>query len=138
MSGRVNPPQDVAIGILWWPAALAAVAFAGGVWLLARAGRPNRAVAVLAVAAVVSVVWLETLAFPVLNTTVSARGVWDQVAARRQMVCLAPDVGRSWRYGLNYYSVTPLPDCGGAPRPLRIEQPEGSVPHLVLTSLSAF
>jgi 4-amino-4-deoxy-L-arabinose transferase-like glycosyltransferase len=125
------------IGTAWWPV-LAAAVFAGGIWLLARAGRPSLAVAALAVAAVVAVVWIETLAFPVLNTTLSARGLWDQIAARRNMVCLAEDVGRNWRYGLNYYSVMPLPDCGTAPHPLRIEQPAGSVPHLALTSLSAF
>jgi 4-amino-4-deoxy-L-arabinose transferase-like glycosyltransferase len=126
------------IGANWWPAVIAAAVFAGCVWLLARNGRTNLAVAALALAAVVSVVWIEALAFPVLNATVSARGLWDQIAARRDSVCITQDVGRNWRYGLNYYSVTPLPDCATAPRPLRIEQPAGSLPHLALTNLSVF
>jgi hypothetical protein len=35
---------------------------------------------------------------------------------------------RAWRYGLNYYSVEPLPDCETAPRALRIRQQPGVPP----------
>jgi hypothetical protein len=30
------------------------------------------------------------------------------------------NVKRDWVYGLNYYSVTPLPDCEQQPRPLQV------------------
>lgn len=42
----------------------------------------------------------------------TARPLWNQtVAARRGQVCLDPELRRTWRYGLNYYAVDPLPEC---------------------------
>ena len=34
-------------------------------------------------------------------------------------VCIG-NVSRDWRYGLNYYAVTPLPDCETEARPLQV------------------
>ena len=38
---------------------------------------------------------------------------------------------RDLRYGLNYYSITPLPECSQDPRPLRIVQATGMPPQVV-------
>jgi 4-amino-4-deoxy-L-arabinose transferase-like glycosyltransferase len=111
-------------GIAWWGAA-AGMALAAGVWLLARAGRRRTATAALAGAVLLAVVWIETQTFPTLDESVSARGLWRQVAAHRDDVCVA-DLSRSWLYGLNYYSVAPLPACATAPRAIRIEQAGGA------------
>jgi len=105
-------------GIAGWGAA-AGVVLATGVWLMERAGRRKLAVIALVAATLAGAVWIERQAFPVLDRTVSARGTWRQIEARRSQVCVA-DVNRGWLYGLNYYSVTPLPDCRTTPRPIRI------------------
>jgi hypothetical protein len=34
---------------------------------------------------------------------------------------------RGWRYGLNYYSVDPLPDCADTPAAWRIRQSASAV-----------
>jgi hypothetical protein len=40
-------------------------------------------------------------------------------------------VNRNLRYGLNYYSVTPLPDCSAGPMPNHIEQNGREAPIVV-------
>jgi hypothetical protein len=44
-------------------------------------------------------------------------------------VCV-DEIRRNWRYGLNYYSVTPLPDCEQQPRPLAVRQTGSQPPHV--------
>jgi 4-amino-4-deoxy-L-arabinose transferase-like glycosyltransferase len=107
-------------GIVWWGAA-GAVLLAAAVWLTARAGRRMLAAAALTAAMLAAALWIERRTFPVLDGTVSARGVWREIEARRSQACVA-EVNRGWLYGLNYYSITPLPDCRSAPRPIRIEK----------------
>ncbi len=107
-------------GIVGWGAA-AAIVLAAGVWLMARAGRSKLAIGALVAATILGVVWIERLTFPVLDRTVSPRAVWRQVEARRNQVCVA-EVDRASRYGLNYYSVTPLPDCHTTARPIVVGQ----------------
>jgi len=107
-------------GIVGWGAA-AAIVLAAGVWLMARAGHRKLAIGALVAATILGVLWIETQAYPALDRTVSARGTWRQVEAQRSQVCLG-DVNRAWRYGLNYYSVTPLPDCRTSPRPVVVGQ----------------
>jgi len=68
-----------------------------------------------------------------MDRTVSARAVWRQVADRASEVCVG-EVGRSWRYSLNYYSVSPLPDCSEAPRPIQIQPGPGQVPRVEFTA----
>jgi 4-amino-4-deoxy-L-arabinose transferase-like glycosyltransferase len=63
---------------------------------------------------------------PVIDASVSPRALWHSVE-RQPDVCVA-DIHRAWRYGLNYYSLVPLPDCAvrpaawqvlpGTPRPV--------------------
>jgi hypothetical protein len=104
--------------LVWW-GEVGAILFAAVVLLTARADRRKLAALALVVATLLGAVWIERQTFPTLDRTVSARGVWRQIAARRSQVCVA-DADRAWLYGLNYYSVTPLPDCRIAPRPIRI------------------
>lgn len=48
----------------------------------------------------------------------TARTMWrEEVAPHRDGVCLDPEIRRTWRYGLNYYAGSALPDCTeGDPR----------------------
>lgn len=42
----------------------------------------------------------------------TARPMWkESVEPQRNRVCLDADLRRTWRYGLNYYAVDPLPEC---------------------------
>jgi 4-amino-4-deoxy-L-arabinose transferase-like glycosyltransferase len=107
-------------GIVGWGAA-AAIVLAAGVWLMARAGRRTLAIGTLVAATILGVVWIERQTFPVLDRTVSARATWRQIEARRSQACVG-DVNRAWLYGLNYYSVTPLPDCRTSPRAIAVGQ----------------
>jgi 4-amino-4-deoxy-L-arabinose transferase-like glycosyltransferase len=112
---HVDPPEA------WrWLACLPALLIAPGVAWIERRGQRAFAITAVAAATVAGVVWLESAAFPALDRTVSARGFWRQVAPRASELCVG-NVNRGWRYNLNYYSGTPLPECAGAPRPLRIE-----------------
>jgi 4-amino-4-deoxy-L-arabinose transferase-like glycosyltransferase len=124
-------------GVPWLPAVAAACALGAGVWFTLRAGSVKLAVAALAAVSVVAVVWIEARTFAALDRTVSARGLWRQIEARRSEVCVA-DVSRGWRYNLNYYSIEPLPDCSASSRALRIEQSPGSAPYLERPGLSGF
>ena len=117
-------------GRVSWPASALFCSLAIAVWLLVSREKLRWAVLATAAATVAGVAWLASATFPLLDRTVSARVVWREVEARRDEVCVA-GVNRGWRYTLNYYSVTPLPDCGAAPMRLRIEQPHGLAPHPV-------
>jgi hypothetical protein len=62
---------------------------------------------------------LKTVATPELDRSVSARSLWRQIGGRAGDVCV-DNVKRDWVYGLNYYSVVPLPDCAQQPKPLQV------------------
>jgi len=128
-------PQALAAGITraslprphWtWllPAALAAV-----IYYLERKGRRAVALGVMALSAAAGVVTLKLIDLPLINATYSARPLWKEIAGRSDQVCIQ-SMHRSWRYGLNYYSVTPLPDCSQSPRPLEVTQAPGHPPVL--------
>jgi len=68
---------------------------------------------------------------PQVDAVASARPLWTVIAAESDRVCVEP-IHRSWRYGLNYYSIAPLPDCAAAPRPIHIAQQPGRPPDLQL------
>src|SRR5262249_38667562 len=93
--------------------------------------------AVLAVAAGVTtgVTYLKVKVVPELNQTVSARDLWGRISPRAAEVCL-DRVDRAWRYGLNYYSVTPLPECSERPSAWRVRQQPGRPPRLEAPSAS--
>jgi 4-amino-4-deoxy-L-arabinose transferase-like glycosyltransferase len=114
--------SDMPAWSAWWllPLALAAV-----VWMVER----RVAVALVAAGVIGAVIYLKLAAFPVIDAEASARLLWSGIAPRRERVCVQ-QINRNWRYGLNYYSVQPLPDCDAAPRPLRVTQADGAPPRL--------
>jgi len=76
--------------------------------LLERNGRRSAAIGLIALASVISVVALIWKVYPLLDTTVSARGIWKSTVPA--ITCVT-ESNRSWLYGLNYYAGTDLPDC---------------------------
>jgi 4-amino-4-deoxy-L-arabinose transferase-like glycosyltransferase len=103
-------------------------------WLLPLAlvplvWRAPRPIAVFLVGAglTAGVVYVKLASFPAIDAAYSARPLWREIAAVRDRVCVE-EIPRNWRYGLNYYSVTPLPDCNQTSRPVRVTQPSGGVP----------
>ncbi len=67
-----------------------------------------------------------------INRIASARDLWGEIAGRREEVCV-DRIHRDWRYELNFYSVTPLPECSESPRPLAVVQAVGEPPRLTRT-----
>ena len=130
MGIRILPPA-LASGITraGWPRPewtwLAPLAMAAIVWRL----EPRKAVALLTAATAAGVLWLKIAVFPAIDTAVSARPIWREIEPHRDDVCVAA-MHRSWRYGLNFYSVTPLPDCSRDPKPWAVEQSPGRPPVL--------
>ena len=116
-----------------WQTWLAVAAVAAAVWAAERAGKRLVAVGAITAAMLAGVLWIEATTFPALDRTVSARGVWREVADRAGEVCVG-QVGRSWRYSLNYYSGSPLPECGEALRPIQIQPGSGQVPRAEFTA----
>ncbi len=96
---------------------------------LERKSRREAALAALALATTAGVVFLKAVELPVVDHAATARPLWTEIAAQRDGVCVAA-IHRSWRYGLNYYSVTPLPDCAQSPLPLQVRQEPGHIPAL--------
>ena len=105
------------------------LAVAAGVWILE--GRKLRIASAMLIAAgaVAGTVYLKVAAAPELDRVASARPLWRQIASRAGEVCV-DHIDERWRYRLNYYSVTPLPECSAEPRPLRVVQSGSATPHL--------
>ncbi len=120
---RAPRPPFQWVWLLPLPVAVAA-------WLLETRSRRLLAALAVAAAATAGVVYLKDATTPELDRLASARRLWDSIAGRASDVCVGT-LKRDLRYGLNYYSVTPLPDCSQQPRPLRIEQPAGLPPAVV-------
>ncbi|MGC9947197.1 MAG: glycosyltransferase family 39 protein [Bryobacteraceae bacterium] len=104
------------------PAALAL-----GIYWLERRGRRAWALATMAVAIALGLGVLKSIDLPAIDRAYSARPLWREIAARRDGVCVE-SMHRSWRYGLNYYSEMPLPDCSQAARPWQVRQEPGRPP----------
>ena len=105
---------------------LAPLLIAALVWFLDSRGQRIAAVACLSAAAAAGMVGLKVE----MRHAAFARSLWTGIAARRDSVCVA-SLDRGLRYGLNYYSVEPLPDCSRSPRPIQVVQPPGKPPQLV-------
>jgi 4-amino-4-deoxy-L-arabinose transferase-like glycosyltransferase len=106
---------------------LLAGAVAAAAWLLETRGRRLAAVLLIAAGAAAGTGYLKRVAAPELDRTVSARALWRQVSGRANQVCV-DQIERNWRYGLNYYSGTPLPECSVQPRPFWVRQSPGQPP----------
>lgn len=103
---------------------LAAPAIAATAWWLDARGRRLAGVLAVAVGAALGIAYLKTAATPELDREVSARGLWRRIEGQAAEVCLG-DVKRNWEYGLNFYSVTPLPKCGQNSRAWRVVRAAG-------------
>lgn len=110
-------------------AGLLPVAVAVFLFLAPFRRKPLAAAAVLAACATAGIVYLKVAALPEVNRLASARQLWSGIAARAADVCVE-DIHRDWRYGLNFYSAIPLPDCANNPKPLAVRQPTGEPPYV--------
>src|SRR5262249_25420403 len=99
------------------------------VWLLERRGRRVAAVMVIAGGAALGTLYLKRSVMPAVDRAASARTLWQTIAGRRAEICVDA-LDRNWRYGLNYYSVTPLPECSVEMRPLSLRTLPGGAPLL--------
>jgi 4-amino-4-deoxy-L-arabinose transferase-like glycosyltransferase len=119
-------------GIPWMYGA-ASLVFGVIVWWLAVSSRSAHAVALVGMLALLSVVYLKLQTFPVLDRLVSARDLYRRIQPLEREVCVG-ELHRSLRYGLNYYSGLPLPDCDASPRRVRVNQEAGRLPALEVES----
>jgi 4-amino-4-deoxy-L-arabinose transferase-like glycosyltransferase len=129
-------PQAISVGlsraprIHWqWTWLLPLVACAL-VWMLRGRGRYSAALALIAVCAASGFFYLKFATLPRVDTVASARTLWLQIEPQRAETCIQ-NLNRSFRYGLNYYSDTPLPDCSAHPEPFLIRQSVGEAAGLV-------
>lgn len=113
----------------WWLVPLA------GALLVWRLRSTDTRVVAVTVSTAAAILFLKATAFPAIDSAYSARPLWREISDRRDQVCIG-EMHRSWRYGLNYYSVTPLPDCSDQPRPFELRQDGAdrgrpAPPHLI-------
>ena len=110
---------------------LAPAAVAAAAWAWESRGRRMAAVVSIAIGAAAGVFYLKQAALPQVERMVAARLLWGDIAGRAGEVCV-DRIERDWRYGLNYYAISPLPECKDQPKALRVVQSQGQPPHLVL------
>lgn len=91
--------------------------------------RPALGMVVVVATVAAGTIFLKIVSLPQIDAAVSARPVWREIASRRDQICV-DQIHRRYRYGLNYYSVTPLPDCSSAERPLHLTAQGGGRPAL--------
>lgn len=115
-------------GVRWELFALL-LPLAAAVWWLDRGHHRPAAVSLAAAVALAGLAFIKFSSAPMLDQFVSARGLWRRVQPVADSVCIER-LHRNWRYGLNYYSDTPLPDCRLTARPLAVGQPPGGLPRL--------
>ncbi len=111
-----------------WPLPAAAA-----IWVLEDRGFRFMALAALTFVLAGGILFLKARAIPAIDAAYSARPLWEEIerSGGARDVCVA-ELHRGWRYGLNYYSVAPLPDCSAAPLRREIRQAAGGVPYLAL------
>jgi 4-amino-4-deoxy-L-arabinose transferase-like glycosyltransferase len=105
-------------------------------WLLPLAlvpvvWRMPRSIAILltATALTAGVIRIKLASFPAIDAAYSARPLWREIATNSDRVCVE-EIPRNWRLGLNYYSVTPLPDCSQTSQPIHVTQVSGAAPSV--------
>jgi 4-amino-4-deoxy-L-arabinose transferase-like glycosyltransferase len=106
------------------------VAAAVAVWTLESRQLRLAAVALIATGSSAGIVYLKIAAAPELNRVESARALWQEIADRADQTCV-DNINRGWRYRLNYYSVTPLPECAEQSKPLHVVQEAPGPPKIV-------
>ena len=126
-SGLSRAPQ-VAFSWLW----LVPVPLAGIVWFLESRSRRLAAAWCIALGVAAGVGYLKVSDRDEINRIATARYLWQEIAPHRDEVCV-DNIHRDWRYGLNFYSVTPLPECSQSPRTMALIQAFGEPPRLTRT-----
>ena len=116
-------------GELHWEYLAFVLPVSAAAWWLESRGRRLTAFALVASLAGGGFWFIKRSAAPVLDQLVSARGLWRRVQPQAADTCI-DSLHRNWRYGLNYYSHVPLPDCGADPRPIAVTQQPRSMPRL--------
>jgi 4-amino-4-deoxy-L-arabinose transferase-like glycosyltransferase len=96
------------------------------VWYLELRGSRSAAVFLITAGLTVAVIYLKLVSFPAIEESYSARPLWRKIAPGPGSVCVE-EIQRNWNYGLNYYSVEPLPDCEQSPRPVHVKKEGGVV-----------
>jgi 4-amino-4-deoxy-L-arabinose transferase-like glycosyltransferase len=124
-SGLLRAPRPAFQWIWLAPAAIAAAA-----WACESRGRRLAAVVSIALGATAGVFYVKQAAPPQVEQVASARTLWREISPRAGEVCV-DRIDRDWRYGLNYYSIAPLPECTAQPKALWVIQDDpGQPPHL--------
>jgi hypothetical protein len=119
--GGLSRTARPVFGIAWlFPLPLAAAAF-----LLDAYGKRLAAIACVACAATAGIVYMKVE----MGRKAFARELWLTVAPHASDTCVG-QLGRDWRYGLNYYSVTALPDCAAERRAFEIRQHGFKPPYI--------
>lgn len=72
--------------------------------------------------------FLKIQVYPKIDRVASARGLARELAG--QPVCVE-DLNRNWRYGLNFYMITPLPECSAADLPIHLTGGHKGPPQIV-------
>jgi 4-amino-4-deoxy-L-arabinose transferase-like glycosyltransferase len=100
------------------------------VWILARRGRYSAALALVALSAASGYLYLKFVTLPQIDKVASARRLWQDVQSRRSETCIDA-LNRNFRYGLNYYSEIPLPDCSVERKRFAVRQTAGLPPAVI-------
>jgi 4-amino-4-deoxy-L-arabinose transferase-like glycosyltransferase len=124
-SGLSKAPRPHFQWIWLAPAVVAAAA-----WACESRGRRLAAVVSIAIGATAGVFYLKQAALPQVERMATARSLWRGISGRAGQVCI-DRIEPYWRYGLNYYSIAPLPECAAQPKALRLIQSPGQPPQLV-------
>jgi 4-amino-4-deoxy-L-arabinose transferase-like glycosyltransferase len=125
-SGLLRAPRPAFQWIWLAPAPIAAAA-----WAWESRGRRLAAVVFIAAGAAAGVLYVKQVAPPQVEQTAAARTLWREISPRAGELCV-DRIERDWRYGLNYYSIAPLPECSDQPKALWVIQNDpGQPPRLV-------
>lgn len=116
-------------GELHWEYVALMLPVAAAAWWLDSLGRRLTAFTLVAALAGAGLWFVKRSAAPVLDELVSPRALWRRVEPRAAETCVE-SLHRNWRYGLNYYSGVPLPDCEAEPRRLAITQLPKGMPRV--------
>ena len=99
-------PQAAAPHLPLLLASISAIVLAAMFVIRSRAA----SVALVAITAAAGYLWIKAEAFPFIDQAATARPVWHQIQSLNTPLCVK-ELPRDWRYGLNYYTQKPLPDC---------------------------
>lgn len=115
LSGLRRSPLSVTAGVPF-------LIFAVAAWWLAWRDRPNLAIAAVVAGAAAGLFYLKVKDYPAFDNRVSVRAFWREHSSGAANACVADNVRREWRYGLNYYAEREIPVCAAETAPSIAEQ----------------